>query len=59
MNRRQHRMCGSKQRHETEEAARAHLDALVADPDAERLAVYLCDYCRGFHVGHRRREAVA
>jgi hypothetical protein len=42
--------CAGKTRHETREAARAHLLELRRP---WTLNVYPCRYCGGFHVGHK------
>lgn len=50
---RRRRACSGKQRHPTEEAARAHVAALYHQRGALGLNIYKCKFCGAWHVGHR------
>ena len=56
--RRKKRACTSKVRHGTEAEAWAAMAYLRNDPryDGQRLSVYRCRYCAGFHFGHPPNE---
>lgn len=45
------RACKGKVRHTTRPKALAHLRRLLSKGGV-RLAVYACDFCGGYHVGH-------
>jgi hypothetical protein len=47
------KMCAGKRRHDTQAAARAHRDRLLA-AGATRVTAYPCRHCGGWHVGHYR-----
>lgn len=48
------RACKHKMRHRSEETARDHRARLIAGGAyADFLHVYECEYCGGWHVGHR------
>lgn len=51
------RMCAGKRRHPTRGKALAHMRQLVRRGAAsERLNVYECPHCGGWHVGHLGKE---
>lgn len=48
------RGCQGKQRHDTKDQARTHLERLIRNGAArQRLEVYKCKHCGAYHVGHR------
>lgn len=51
---RQANACARKERHDTEDAARARMRRTIAEGGASpgSLNVYRCRACDGFHVGH-------
>lgn len=51
---RRRRSCKRKHRHPSRGAAEAHLRALGrTGPLVRPLVAYACEYCLGWHVGHR------
>jgi hypothetical protein len=51
------RECGTKQAHDTKEAADRHAWALArAGARRSALKVYRCPHCGSWHVGHKRRR---
>lgn len=49
-------VCGRKRSHPTKQAAIWEMDHLKGIPgvrDPDRLDVYRCGFCVGWHVGHR------
>lgn len=57
MNMARSHVCRDKIRHPSRGKAEAALRALCQKQpeDAARLVAYLCIYCDGFHVGHKRK----
>lgn len=57
--RRQERACRCKQFYATKSFAKARVRQMRLQriPNAETLEAYLCEFCAGFHIGHRWREA--
>lgn len=50
------RRCDRKIRHGTRRSANEHRDRLIRAGTAEdRIEVYPCNHCGGFHVGHGPR----
>jgi len=50
------RQCLGKQSHKSKGKAEAHLRALARRSGDENLTAYYCQFCRGYHVGHTRRD---
>lgn len=49
------RSCEGKRRHADKQAAMFHLVLLRQSGSPGRLNVYLCRFCKGWHVGHLAR----
>lgn len=47
------KVCGNKQRHATKEAAMAQFRSMRREGSIA-LQVYLCKFCKHYHVGHNR-----
>lgn len=52
------RECGTKQRHATKWAAKAHVWSLVKRTGTRpgAMAIYRCKHCGDWHVGHAKRR---
>jgi hypothetical protein len=50
--RRRRKACQGKQRHPDKQSASQHWYALWKK-DGEKMRVYKCPHCHGWHVGHR------
>jgi len=48
------RCCAGKVRHKSAGAAEAHIRALHRMGESGRLKVYLCTFCKHWHVGHAK-----